>query len=454
VKLPYSWLKEFVPGAPDVAETAKRLSAGGLGIASLRPCTAACDGIVVGEVLSVTSHPKADRLKVCVVEAGGGTFTVVCGAPNVRVGMKAPFAPPGAQLSGGKTVQTKTILGVASQGMLCSAVEVGEGADAEGLLELSGEAVTGEPYVLEADDWVMDIEVTPNRGDALSVVGVARQLAVLLGTPWKLPWAEPAPGSLTQHGADWTVAIEDPAGCGLYTARLLTGVTVAPSPDWMQKRLLACGMRPINSVVDITNYVLLELGQPCHAFDAAKLPSRNITVRRAAPGEVLHTLDGVQRKLSPDVLVIACGPAPVAVAGVMGGASSEIGSGTSSVLLESAWFEPTRVRRAARALGLGSESSYRFERGVDPAGVVRASLRATQLLIELSGAKVASHLLEAKGRLPDHFRGRAQGREISHLPGSPGAPRFSVCPPRTTAGMGWPFPDPFWWLRKWGGNPF
>ncbi|MEK7764621.1 MAG: phenylalanine--tRNA ligase subunit beta, partial [bacterium] len=285
---------------------------------------------------------------------------------------------------------------------------------------------------------MLEIEVTPNRGDALSAQGVARQLAALLGLACKAPFEEgpsrlrapdtPGLGDSSRRltgdpegappsVAAWTVATEDAEGCGLYTARLLEGVRVGPSPEWMQKRLAACGMRPINNVVDVTNYVMLELGQPLHAFDTARLRGRRIVARRARAGEKITTLDGTLRALPADAVVIADEGGPVAVAGVMGGVGSEIGTGTTTVLLESAWFDPIRVRRGARGLGLSTESSYRFERGVDPGGVARASARAAQLLGEFAGAKPVSALLEARGRLPAPVTIAVNARAVSSLLG-------------------------------------
>jgi len=416
MKITHGWIKEYVPGIPAPRELGRRLSMAGLGVESLVPWTSAMEGIVVGEVLSVGKHPNADRLSLCVVEADGEKYSVVCGAPNVTTGMKAPLALVGARLPGGRRILAATIRGVASQGMLCSEIELGLGADASGIMSLPASAVPGEPFVPSPEDWVFDLEVTPNRGDLLSVVGVARQLSAVLALPWAFPWPAPRHDFRGDAGG-WSVTVADPAGCGLYTARLLTGVKVGPSPEWMQKRLSACGLRPINNVVDITNYVLLETGHPLHAFDAAKLVGHGIDVRRAAPGEKLKTLDGVDRPLSPEVLVIADGGGAVAAAGIMGGASSEIGAGTTTVLLEAAWFDPVRTRRGARSLGLSTEASYRFERGVDPAGVALASDRASQLMVELGGAAVSSPLLRAEGSLPIRRPIEVRAAEVSSLLG-------------------------------------
>ena len=335
--------------------------------------------------------------------------------------MKAPFARIGAKLPGGKTLTAATIRGVASQGMLCSAVELGLGVEGGGILELPGELSTGEPYVPNAEDWILDIEITPNRGDALSIVGVARSLAAILGTEWKYPFdvTSPLPGGDVPSGAGWEISIADRSGCGLYTGCLLEGVKIGPSPEWMQKRLLASGLRPINNVVDITNYILLELGHPLHAFDGAKVGGKKVIVRRAQMGEAMRTLDGGDRKLNPEVLVIADAGGPVAVAGVMGGASSEISESTTIVFLEAAWFDPIRVRRGSVSLALSTESSYRFERGVDCGGVALASGRAVKLLVELCGAKISSSLLCVRGEIPAQTQIKVTTTRSSSLLGVP-----------------------------------
>jgi phenylalanyl-tRNA synthetase beta chain len=401
VLITHGWLREFVPSAPGPRETAALLSGGGLAVASTRPYSTRISGVVVGEVRAVGKHPNADRLSPCTVDSGGVMHQVVCGAPNVRAGMKSPFAMVGARLPNGLTLAARPVRGVVSNGMLCSAVEVGMGADAAGILELPPDSATGEPFVPGPEDWVLDIEITPNRGDALSALGTARQLAALMGVPVAAPHAPPPLPGADGGAGGWKVSIEDPEGCGLYTALLLSGAKPGPSPEWMQNRLMACGLRPIGAIVDVTNYVLLETGHPLHAFDAGKVRGRSISVRRARAGESMKTLDGTDRKLSPEVLVIADAEGPVAAAGVMGGASSEITPSTSEVLLEAAWFEPRRVRRGARSLGLSSESSYRFERGVDFGGVVRASERAAALLAECAGMKPAGPLMTARGTLPE-----------------------------------------------------
>jgi len=419
MKVAHSWLREFVPTAPGPRETATALMRAGLPSASVVPFTSAYSDVVVGRVAAAARHPNADRLSLCTVEAGGDSFQVVCGAPNVRAGMKAPFARVGAKLPGGRILTAATIRGVASQGMLCSAVELGLGTAAEGIMELSGDLPSGEPFVPNPEDWVLDIEVTPNRGDALSIVGVARSLAAILGMEWKYPFVVSCPEEGPSSGGGWAVSIDDKSGCGLYTGRLLEGVKIGPSPEWMQKRLLACGLRPINNVVDITNYVLLELGHPLHAFDAAKVAGKRVAVRRAQAGETMRTLDGGERKLNPEVLVIADANWPVAVAGVMGGASSEIGEATTSVFLEAAWFDPIRVRRGSVALAMSTESSYRFERGVDPGGVVLASERAVRLMMDISGAQAASPLLCARGELPARPQIRVSASRSSSQLGVP-----------------------------------
>ena len=268
MKVAHSWLLEFVPMAPGPRETATALMRAGLPSASVVPFTSAYSDVVVGRVVSADKHPNADRLSLCTVEAGGEIFQVVCGAPNVRAGLKSPFARVGAKLPGGRTLTAATIRGVASQGMLCSATELGLGDGSAGIMELEGTLPTGEPFVPAPEDWVLDIEITPNRGDALSIVGVARSLAAILGTEWKYPFPVARPEEGGASGGGWSVSIDDPKGCGLYTGRLL-----------------ASGLRPISNVVDITNYILLELGHPLHSFDAAKVAGKRVAVRRAAAGK-------------------------------------------------------------------------------------------------------------------------------------------------------------------------
>ncbi|MBI2554339.1 MAG: phenylalanine--tRNA ligase subunit beta, partial [Candidatus Rokubacteria bacterium] len=357
MKISYRWIKEYVETDLPARAIADRLTNAGIEVAEVAPLVTGLSGVVVGAVEAV------DRHGVCRVATADRHFTVVCGAPNVVVGVRAAFAPPGATLPG-QTIHAAKKRGVLSEGMLCSEKELGIGEDAATILLLAPDAPLGSDLVtsLGLDDWILEVEVTPNRPDCLSVVGVAREVAALTGAPFRFP-------VITVKESDADVAtlaaveVEDPDLCPRYAARLITGLAVAPSPPWLAQRLRAVGLRPINNLVDATNYVLWELGHPLHAFDFDTLAQRKIVVRRARPGERLTTLDEQERALTESILLIADAERAIALAGVMGGANTEVTERTSSVLLESAYFAPASIRRTSRSLGLATEASYRFERG-------------------------------------------------------------------------------------------
>ncbi|HEX4775889.1 MAG TPA: phenylalanine--tRNA ligase subunit beta, partial [Acidimicrobiia bacterium] len=348
-------------------------------------------GVNVARVLAVNPHPNADKLTLVDVELGGGaTTTVVCGAKNLSPGDVIPYAGSGARLPGGITLERRKIRGVVSDGMLCSARELGLGDDHSGILHLDRDAPLGVDVreLLGLDDVVLDLDVTPNRPDAMSIVGVARDLAAYFNTTLLVP--TPPASEVDGDVRGITLAVEAPDRCPRYVARVAT-VTLGPSPRWMQRRLTLAGMRPISNVVDVTNYVLLELGQPLHAFDLDRLAGRGIVVRLAAGGETMTTLDGVERALQPDDLLICDAQrGPQAIAGIMGGGSSEVTDTTREVLLESAYFDPVGIGRTSKRLGLRTESSARFERGVDPNGVLRAADRAIELLVDVASAERAA----------------------------------------------------------------
>jgi phenylalanyl-tRNA synthetase beta chain len=375
-------------------------------------------------LLSTAPHAQADRLTLCEVRTGAGPVaSVVCGATNMRAGDRVAYAPPGTTLPGGTRIEAATIRGVASAGMLCSAAELGMADASEGILILAADAPLGERVGvhLGIEDTLLDLDVTPNRGDCLSVLGVAREVAALTGVHLLRTRM-----TLRERGAAAAdavaVRIDDAAGCPRYAARVIRGVTIGPSPAWVVRRLAAVGMRSINNVVDVTNLVMLERGQPLHAFDAATLVRPEIVVRRAGDTRALRTLDGVDRVLAPEDLLITTGAQAIALAGVMGGAETEVTAGTTTVLLESAAFDPTSIRRTARRLELRSEASYRFERGVDVEGVGTALERAAALLTQLAGGTIAPGAVEARPHAPApsaiHLRpkrvedllGRAVGR--------------------------------------------
>lgn len=400
MKIPYRWLREFVELDLTPAQAANRLVNAGIEVASVTRLAPELSGVVIGEIEAIErelGESHGHRLVLCRVGTGGEHFSVVCGAPNTAVGLRAAFAPPGAVLPGGRRVGVAKIRGVESQGMLCSERELGLGEEHErGVLAVDPDAPLGRDLIdyLGLDDEVLEIEVTPNRPDCLSVVGVARELSALTGAPFRYPAiavkeADEATAALVQ------VRIDAPDLCRRFTARVISAVRVAPAPAWLQARLRAVGLRPINNVVDVTNYVLWELGHPLHAFDYDTVTAHTIVVRRARAGEPFATLDGQERVLDSSMLVIADPERPIGLAGVMGGAHSEVTEGSTRVLLESAWFEPGSIRRTSRALGLRTDAAYRFERGADIEGLVDASDRAAQLIAELAGGSVARGLVDA-----------------------------------------------------------
>lgn len=404
MRIPLSWLKEYVAFDLSPADLADRLTFSGMEVEAIESIGAARPGVIVGEIRAVVKHPNADKLTICKVFDGTGEVSVVCGAPNAAVGVKVPLAPIGVKLPNGMKIKATKIRGEPSAGMLCAEDELGISSDHTGLLILPPAAVPGTPVdaILPPPETVLVIEVTPNRPDCLSMIGMAREVAALLRTQVRMP--EIALVEDARPVTDIaTVEVADTVGCPRYTARAITGVTIAPSPSWMQARLAAAGVRPINNIVDITNYVMLECGQPLHAFDLALIEGRKIIVRRASPGESMATLDGQPRALLPTMLVIADTTKPVALAGVMGGAGSEIRATTRDVLLESACFNPTDIRRTAKQAVLMTESSYRYERGVDPMIADWASRRAAALMRDLGGGAVARGVID---RFPEPPRPR------------------------------------------------
>ena len=382
--VPYSWLREFVEIDAPPRELAHRLTMAGLEVEGLEEGLPCLERVVVARVVETAPHPSREGLRVCKVEAGGEPIQVVCGAPNVRPGLLTALALPGAELVGG-TVRSCAVHGVESQGMLCSAAELLLGDDNSGILDLAN-GEPGAPLARAAglEEWIFEIGITPNRSDCLSVLGVAREAATL----YHRPLIPPKTGPMAWGDGGFPVTIEAPDLCRRYCAAVIRGVEVGPSPVWLQQRLHAAGIRPINNVVDVTNYVMVELGQPLHAFDLETLQGGRIVVRRAREGEVITTLDGRERRLSPSMLVIADARRPVAVAGVMGGGETEVTQATTSILLESAWFTPAQIRRTAKGLKLPTEASYRFERGIDPEMTPRALARAAELMAELTGGSV------------------------------------------------------------------
>ena len=397
MKVTLNWLREHIDFGWDATELERRLTMSGLESESLDDLGERYQGVVVGHVSARSRHPRADRLSVCQVDIGAAEgATIVCGAPNVAVGQKVAVILPGHTLPDGTVIERTRIRGVESEGMICSEAELYLGADADGILVLPADCRIGAPFAEAAglDDTVFEFEVTPNRPDCLSVVGIAREIRALTGAELRGPGEAPAESG-EPVTASARVEIEDAAGCPRYVCRVVRGVEIGPSPVWMQRRLQAVGMRPINNVVDVTNFAMLELGQPLHAFDLAAIPDGTVVVRRARVGERLRLLDDRNCDLDDGTLVIADRQRPIALAGIMGGAETEVTGRTTDILLEAAHFSPETVRVGARQLGLSTEASARFERGTDwdlPPG---ASDRAAGLLAELTGGTVAPGRIDA-----------------------------------------------------------
>ncbi len=393
MKISLNWLRNYVALEHSVAEIEQALTLIGFEVEEVvETGLAPVPNVVVGEVLERAPHPNADRLSVCRVRTSPEEEprNIVCGASNYSVGDHVPVALPGAKLAGGLNIKQSKLRGVVSDGMMCSPRELGLGEDHDGLLILTGKPAVGTPIheALPAADVIFDIEVTPNRPDCLSHIGIAREMAAY----FRLELDYPVVRTSTQHPFVATenpclraVRSDTPANCPHYRAYCLTGVRVAPSPDWLRERLEAIGLRPINNVVDVTNFVLHEIGQPLHAFDAAKLSGGKIIVRQAHRGETLDMLDGKRRDLHQQMTVIADADRAIALAGIMGGIETEVDETTTDVVLEAAWFNPANIRWAARRVGVATDSSYRFERGVDPEGTEYAALRAVDLIAEIAG---------------------------------------------------------------------
>lgn len=398
MKVSLRWLRDYVNIALSTDDLAGKLTMSGNEVGEMEVIGAGWEGILIGQVAALEKHPNADRLSLATLDLGSESITVVTGAPNLQKGQKVAFAPVGARLIDGHTGDLMTlkpakIRGVRSEGMVCSEKELGISDRHEGIMVLPQDAPVGALLSQYLGDAILDIKTTPNRPDCLSVIGIAREVAALTKQPTHIPnisYAEREPPAKDAI----TVEIADPDLCPRYCASLVTGVKIGPSPEWMQSRLLACDMRPISNVVDITNYVMLEYGQPLHAFDYHQLKGKRIIVRTAKDGETLYTLDGMKRDLDPSMLVIADEKDPVALAGVMGGADSEVIDTTKAILLESANFNGASIRRTSARLNLRSEASARFEKGISPELAPIALRRATQLLLELADGKAARGIVD------------------------------------------------------------
>ncbi|MFL9610304.1 phenylalanine--tRNA ligase subunit beta [Methylobacillus sp. Pita2] len=393
------WLRQYVNPALDSQGLSHALTMAGLEVEELEPVAPGFTKVVVAEIISAEKHPDADRLQVCKVNVGSGEpLQIVCGAPNARAGLKAPCALVGAELTGFKIKQAK-VRGIESFGMMCSAKELGMAEESDGILELAADAQVGQDIraLFDLDDKLFTLKLTPNRADCLSIAGIARDVTALTGAPLALPEITPVP---VAHAQQLAVSVAEPEACPRYAGRLIQGVdATAATPDWMVRKLERSGIRSISAIVDITNYVLLEQGQPLHAFDADKLQG-GIQVRYAHNGEELLLLNGQQIALGDDMLVIADDKAPLALAGIMGGEASAVGDATRDIFLESAFFAPAVIVGKARRLNFSTDSSYRFERGVDFGNTLQALERASQLVLEICGGQ-AGPITEALHQLPE-----------------------------------------------------
>ena len=390
MRIPLSWLREFTPVDDEPESMATKLSMFGLKVDEVIRIGAGISSVVVGEVRAIREHPNADNLILVKVFDGSGERDIVCGARNFSVGDHVPVALPGARLPNSMEIAKRVVRGETSDGMLCSARELKVADDHSGIMVLDPDTPVGKDLVsaLDLEDVVFDLDITGNRPDALSVLGIARDVSILYGLPLTLPDA-----ALDERGPDVatfaSVAIKDARGCPRYVARVIESISIGQSPWWMRRRLLAAGMRPISNVVDITNYVMLERGQPLHAFDLDTLAGNAIVVRHARKGERLTTLDGQERVLTKDDVLICDAERPVAIAGVMGGAETEVSPTTTRILLESAFFAPERVAHTARRLGMRTEASVRFEHGADVENAPPSAARAAALFASLAGGTVA-----------------------------------------------------------------
>ncbi|MGI6684922.1 MAG: phenylalanine--tRNA ligase subunit beta [Bacillota bacterium] len=425
MKVSYKWLKQYVDIDISPEELATRLTMAGLAVEHVEHLGQGIKGVIVGEVLDVKPHPQADKLVVCQVNLGTEVVQIVTGAENVKVQHRVPVAPVGSELPGGMKLRKAKLRGLESFGMMCSAEELGidealiDPESRDGIMILDPDAPIGADIksVLNLDDAVLEFELTPNRSDCLSVINIAREVGAILQKPVYLPEI-----TLKEGGAFVgdlaAVEVLDQELCNRYVARVVQNVKLKPSPQWMQHCLRSAGVRPINNVVDISNYVMLEMGQPLHTFDYDTLAGHKIIVRRAVEGEKMFTLDGQERIFSSDTLLICDAEKPVAVAGVMGGLATEVTENTRNILIESARFHPVSIRRTSKRLGLRSESSLRFEKGLDVYNTLVAAHRAAQLMAELADGEIAEGVIDVVGEIPEKIQITLGGNRVNEILGT------------------------------------
>jgi phenylalanyl-tRNA synthetase beta chain len=395
MKASLNWLKEYVDINLSPDELGDALTMAGLEVECIIKTEKNLNNIVVGKISSIKNHPNADKLSLCQVTTGECFYSIVCGAKNMRVGDKVALAMDGALLANGMKIKKTKIRGEPSEGMMCSEEELEIGEDSNGIMILDDDLELGMDIVsaLNLNDHIFELNVTPNRPDCMSIIGIAREIAAITGKTLKIPKIEFKEGD--ERIDDLTsVEVQDIELCPRYSARLISGTAIGPSPFWMRRMLESVGIRPICNIVDITNFVLMEFGQPLHAFDFDLLSERRVVVKRANDNEIFTSLDGMKRTLSSDTLMICDGEKPIAIAGIMGGLNSEVKEDSSNILIESAYFNPTNIRKTSKEMGLQTESSYRFERGIDPEGAIRASNRATQLIVHLCGGNAVKGAID------------------------------------------------------------
>lgn len=419
MKISYRWLKDYVDFTWDAEELADKLTMVGLEVESVEDLAPEITEVYVGEILEIEPHPNA-KLNICQISVGDKVLNIVCGAPNVRVGMKVPVAVEGAVLPNGTEIKATDLRGVMSYGMACSEVELGLGEDDSGLLELPDEVTVGTDLItaLSLDDQVIDVSIYANRPDCMSVIGIAREVAALAGTKLKYPTVNVVESE--RQITDLTsVEVIDTKKCPRYSVRVIENITITDSPLWMQQKLRTAGMRPINNVVDITNFVMLETGQPLHAFDFDKLTENRIVVRTPKTEEkTFVTLDGVERDLTAEMTLICDEKEPVCIAGVMGGENSEVTSETKNILLESANFAAANIRRTSRAISVSSEAAARYEKGIDPSSTVIAVDRAAALLAEYANGSVACGIIDVDNSGAEEKNIKLRPQRVNQLLGT------------------------------------
>jgi len=400
MRVSYKHLKEIVNFSFSPQELAEKLTSLGLEVKNIE-CVGELKKVIVGKIISIQNHPDADKLKIVKIDIGGENISLVCGAPNIEEGILVPVAMEGAKLKGEMMVRRIRVRGIDSPGMICSEEELGLGGDQSGVMILPSNLSIGVKLsqALDLEDTVLDLEITPNRGDCLSLIGIAREVAALVGESLHFPPCEIKGKKEQTESQIINIEIRDTDLCPYYSARLIKNIKVEPSPLWLRCKILTAGIKPINNIVDITNYVLWEIGQPLHAFDYQLINGSKIIVRRARKDEFLVTLDGVRRQLNEDMLVIADLARPVALAGIMGGEDTQVTDSTRDILLESAYFDSLSIQRTSRRIALTTEASYRFERKVDPLGVRKALDRASLLIEKIARGEVEKKVLE-EGKLP------------------------------------------------------